>query len=993
MNLKRTGLSRVSARGVSRRFGSLAFVLMVVISLLGASCLGMASEPKSLVRPYYVWPRAGAQHVSLDGTWQLGYADNPIEDLAGLKKVDEWFPAAVPSSVQWALHRAGKLPNPYEHLNSRLYRWVTDKIWYYRRQFEVPSSARDQYVFLCFDGIDYFSKVWLNGTLLGRSEGMFGGPEVEVSEHLHYGPGATNELIVEVGPGNMYGIHSFDPVDAQRKVIIPWGIAGGFGSIVGGGGDYYNLMQRGGHLMVVPSPIDIKEFFPVGIWRSVRLEVVPRVHMERPYLVTEEATAENARLKLSVEVDVNIDSTKTDLHSWNDAMLSSYRDSLKSAVVEDAPTLRIQLLDPASPAPVWSEDVPLHIYEGRNWVSHDIHLKSAKLWWPNGMGDPNLYRVRLALVHGGNETDRTEFDYGIRTIKTVPTTGPRTLDNWHDWQFIVNGRPLFVKGANWWTVDILLDLPRERYAWLLKGARDEGLQILRVNGAGYAETDDFYTLCDHLGLMVWHEFPLGNSEDANWPQDVWEAQVLHLLFSLRNHSSIALYSGGNEFNPYSLRNATMAGILERSIAIFDPTRIYRRTSPDGGDVHMYPDMDPTWYSHLLRFVPFLSETGLLTFSEPQGILKVVTESEMQGPLRDILMPSFATAHPEFVNHFMEYYTNANAKNMLHRASQFIDISGPDLNALSTAAQAASAEYLQIISDGLQANYPVTVGFMPWVFNTPWPVEFFMLVDAFGQPVAPYYFLKRTYEPTHVLAKMPHLLWAAGEEFPVQVTVVHAQPESLKNLVTSVEIFDVQFHSLWRKQAAVDAAPGPSVKTSDLGAFTLPASLRDHFFFVVAELRDAKGKLLSRSDYWPRCLSRLDDAAFRRQYRAEPSPSLVFEHGPWLMAEVAPTKTTLDIQLVSRKQNDEGHTLMEARIRNSGATPAFYTHINVEGERAFFASDNYFWLAPGEKRLVSLEVKWDRPEAPHTARLTVEAWNALRQGVAVTSSPSTGPRQD
>jgi hypothetical protein len=66
--------------------------------------------------------------------------------------------------------------------------------------------------------------------------------------------------------------------------------------VVGGGGDYYNLMERGGHLMLVLSPIDIKEFFPVGIWRSVRLEVVPRIHLERPYLVTEEATAEKARV-------------------------------------------------------------------------------------------------------------------------------------------------------------------------------------------------------------------------------------------------------------------------------------------------------------------------------------------------------------------------------------------------------------------------------------------------------------------------------------------------------------------------------------------------------------------------------------------------------------------------------------------------------------------------------------------------------------------------
>ena len=62
---------------------------------------------------------------------------------------------------------------------------------------------------------------------------------------------------------------------------------------------------------------------------------------------------------------------------------------------------------------------------------------------------------------------------------------------------------------------------------------------------------------------------------------------------------------------------------------------------------------------------------------------------------------------------------------------------------------ATGEFLQIVSDILQANYPVTTGLSPWVYNTPWPLSTFcMFVDYDGQPVASYYFLKRTYEPTH-----------------------------------------------------------------------------------------------------------------------------------------------------------------------------------------------------------------------------------------------------
>jgi hypothetical protein len=46
----------------------------------------------------------------------------------------------------------------------------------FRLAVNRPVIAREH---LCFDGIDYFARVWLNGTVLGRHEGMFGGPVIE----------------------------------------------------------------------------------------------------------------------------------------------------------------------------------------------------------------------------------------------------------------------------------------------------------------------------------------------------------------------------------------------------------------------------------------------------------------------------------------------------------------------------------------------------------------------------------------------------------------------------------------------------------------------------------------------------------------------------------------------------------------------------------------------------------------------------------------------
>ena len=52
----------------------------------------------------------------------------------------------------------------------------------------------------------------------------------------------------------------------------------------------------------------------MGIWRPVRLEIVPRTHLARPFLSTEEANTTEARLVLNVEVQVNTTGFDTNLN-------------------------------------------------------------------------------------------------------------------------------------------------------------------------------------------------------------------------------------------------------------------------------------------------------------------------------------------------------------------------------------------------------------------------------------------------------------------------------------------------------------------------------------------------------------------------------------------------------------------------------------------------------------------------------------------------------
>ena len=276
------------------------FLLLLTLRFTFGSVWGQSSDnTPQLWQPYRITPRTGAQHVDLSGSgWTLSHTDKPIAAIGKLtENQKDAFQTSIPNSVHWSLFKAGKLPHPYAYKNSEQYKWTDEKAWYYKKTFPTPANSsgnRDAgpHVFLCFDGVDYFAKVWVNDSLVGVHEGMFGGPTVEISRLLK--SSGPNELVVEVRAGNwgnkgsdwellprtangerdMSKRTGFNP-RASGKIIKPWLISGGSGG---------------------------EAFFSVGMWQGVRLEIVPPYHLERPYLTTLSADVKQARLHLSCEV-------------------------------------------------------------------------------------------------------------------------------------------------------------------------------------------------------------------------------------------------------------------------------------------------------------------------------------------------------------------------------------------------------------------------------------------------------------------------------------------------------------------------------------------------------------------------------------------------------------------------------------------------------------------------------------------------------------------
>ena len=944
-----------------RRPLSFAFAI-VVLMINGLPANAQKNNAtKAFTEPWYITPRTGTQHIDLSGTWELSYMDAPIDNLQQLENRKEPFQTTVPNSVHWSLYKAGKLPHPYYNKNSELYRWTDQKAWYYTKSFELPATGKDNFIFLCFDGIDYFSKVWVNDSLLGTHEGMFGGPNIEISKYVK--SGAQNKIVVELMAGDWY--NKIIPVDqlprnatgerdyskrggfnprASGRIIKPWVISGGSGG---------------------------EAFFSLGMWQGVRIEIAPKIQLERPFLTTKQITGGNSLIHVSAEILANENSLVQQLHPWgNTQMRHPDEHGVKFNPVKDKMTVLVDFFDAGKNK--FSKEFPVTLYDGRNWIDEDIHIPGLKLWNPNGLGQPNLYQVRISLKQNGDVIDKNEFSYGIRTIERVRSAGPRTGDRFEDWQFVINGKKIFVKGMNFTPQDILLETSEDRYRWTLSAAKKMGVQLIRIWGGGLIETNTFYKLCNEMGLMVWQDFPIGNQETPEFPQDVWESQVVQNIFRLRNNPSLVIWCGGNEYNPYATGNATTTGILERNLQAFDPSRLFLRTTPDGGSIHTYPDMDPTWYGRSYNKEAWISETGMHSMPEAGMFYETVDNKEFNN-LGKMWDTAFAGTHPDFIHHFTEYGPG-RVPRMLSRASHIADMSNPTIESITEASQVGAGEFYQVLSEKVQANYPFTTGLMPWVFKRHWPVIAIQMMDWFGQAGAPYYFLKRTYEPTHIAVDIQRLIWAPGEKIDLNLKVTHAVAVSGGLYRASVTVFDDKFKQLYKNEKPISIPAATTVVTVAGGAFVIPADYRDRFVFIVAELKDAKGELISRSYYYPRSLAMMEDKTFHDKYVNEPIAWITLDKGPWLKPTVAASKTSLTVALQSKKDLSATETEIIIAVKNSGSMPAFMTKLDVTGvKRAFYATDNYTWLQPGETKEITMNLLWR--DKKDNAQIEASAWNA------------------
>ena len=480
-------------------------------------------------------------------------------------------------------------------------------------------------------------------------------------------------------------------------------------------------------------------FVTCGIWKPVRLEGWDDARLVDVALRQKELGKDKAALSAEVEV----------MGSRPTAAVVGSQPAAAGA------TLEVAVQGGGPPVTV---RVPLK--EGVQAHTVPFEILQPKLWWPNGYGEQALYRVTTRLLVGGMVVDERTSRIGLRTLELR-----RQKDELgKSFEFVVNGVPVFAKGANWIPADSFLPrVTRERYADLLGSARAAHMNMLRVWGGGIYESDDFYDLADEMGLLVWQDFHFSCSlypADAKFLANV-EAEAEDAIRRLRNHASVALWNGNNEVEaawfqwgwkeryPAWLWNdykAIFHDLLPRAVARLDPTRAYWPSSPSAnlealpgdccnGDMHywgVWHGKEPfTAFEH--QRTRFMSEYGFQSFPE----LKTVRSFARWDDL--------SLESPVMLSHQKSGPGNQLIREYLLREYQ----EPKDFASFLYVSQVLQAEGIKTAAEALRRARPRVMGSLYWQLNDCWPVASWSSIDYFGRWKALQFYARRFYAPVLV----------------------------------------------------------------------------------------------------------------------------------------------------------------------------------------------------------------------------------------------------
>ena len=575
--------------------------------------------------------------------------------------------------------------------------------------------------------------------------------------------------------------------------------------------------------------------------------------------------------------------------------------------------------------------VAADVKNGSFAVQPRLTVSNPELWWPRGNGEQKLYKAKIELQVNGN-IHQVEY----RTIGFRKITMPNNLLH-----FVVNGKPVFLRGGDWVTPNLLSEIwDPERVGKLLDLAENANFNAFRIWGQVEAPNDKFYEMVDERGFLLWHDFTKMQFSDNEKSIQKSEETATKFLKRVKHHPAILMWCGINEaamwwhedYNKDFEDHGPWPGLVaakavEKVCRELDPDRYFIPSAPFGGVNANDPREGSTNGYTNMWFVPGFDYLNFA--SEDTRIACPTLHSMEQFMLPEEICPQGYTTlslpgneYP-FPSTWLPYTTGESWKKT-GPVEQFYDAN--DAASLVNRIGMAQGVYYRDVVERQRRGRPSTEesdrrccgGYIFWKFNDSWPEIYSAKVDYFLEPYHAYYTLRAAYSPVIISFDIDTFiyLWAVNDSTQAVNGTVKIQLYHLEQCKFRKEIV-----------REISVAPGKSMVLVQLDQAGIRAFRKEHVLF--AELKDKEGNVIARTNA-------LADIERRCNF-------------PDAKLEVKVLNNALEI-----------------------TTDKFARNINLEGNAdgdkfGWMFEDNYFDLLPGEKKVVRILGKHQK------GKITAKAW--------------------
>lgn len=704
-----------------------------------------------------LWQISSAQEsrrIDLCGEWDFRQSGS-----------EHWIRASVPGCVHTDLMSAGLIDDPFYGRNEKSIQWIGEKDWEYRKTFTISEDdllVSNMWVVL--EGVDTYADISVNGLPVGTTDNMFRTWRFDISDKLKVG---DNQLTIR--------FESVFRHDMPRYLDAPYRLMAWpnndqsdiWLSLYARKAGYHYGWDWGPRLITA----GLHGSVYVESWNDWKIQSVffKTLSLDKPSARTGKARTADLQADIEVLSDMECD-----------AFITISRGSQK----------------------VCGEKVVLK--KGLNSYKLPFTIRNPHLWWSNGLGKAHMEEFTVRVDACGNTASLTD-DIGIRTAEVIREDD----DQGRKMTVRLNGYDVFCKGANWIPIDNFPHMRERRdYAYLLESAALSNMNMIRVWGGGLYESEDFYELCDSLGIMVWQDMAFACGmfpSDSTYLSNVKE-EVKDNVRRLRNHPSLVLWCGNNE-NEISYFewgwNRTLThdqridyekglkklfyDVIPSTVDAEDGTRYYHPTSPvtghsgvpySMGDAHMWSVWKGGWVEEYLKphnIARFMSEYGFISYPDMFSMKKFIPEWDMY------------TGSPSMLAHHRAYddttrdpnYSDNTICRYLNRYA-WVPETFEDYVYMTQWFQ---AEAVKVAMEAHRRAKPYCMGTLFWQLNDCWPVVSWSSIDYYGRWKALQYYSRRAYAPVLV---SPYL----AEDGTVSVKVVSDRIEEFNGtLETYVMGFD------------------------------------------------------------------------------------------------------------------------------------------------------------------------------------------------------------